>query len=139
VNVLGEVHDRFADAQQLPFARAAATLEVRERNLAPQLTDCGALLRIGDDDEVPGLRVGRRRRLLRKLEALEQPLPLDRPREVESLAWFEALALWKAAVFCEAIYGRFIRGELGEEDTRAALFETGVPLLAATALETISK
>ncbi len=58
-------------------------------------------------------------------------------REVEPLAWFEGLALWKAAVFCEAIYGRYIRGELGSEDTRAAIFETGVPLLAATALETI--
>jgi aminoglycoside phosphotransferase (APT) family kinase protein len=58
-------------------------------------------------------------------------------RDVEPLAWFEGLALWKAAVFCEAIYGRFIRGELGEEDTRAAIFETAVPLLAATALETI--
>ena len=34
-------------------------------------------------------------------------------REVEPLAWFEALALWKAAVFCEAIYGRYVRGELG--------------------------
>ena len=37
-----------------------------------------------------------------------------------SLHWFEALALWKAAVFCEAIYGRFVRGELGAEDERAA-------------------
>ena len=52
--------------------------------------------------------------------------------------WFEALALWKAAVFCEAIYGRFIRGELGAEDTRAALFEHAVPLLAETALEALS-
>jgi aminoglycoside phosphotransferase (APT) family kinase protein len=59
-------------------------------------------------------------------------------RNVEPLAWFEALALWKAAVFCEAIYGRYIRGELGREDTRAAMFEVGVPLLAETALETIS-
>jgi aminoglycoside phosphotransferase (APT) family kinase protein len=58
-------------------------------------------------------------------------------REVEPLAWFEALALWKAAVFCEAIYGRYTRGELGEEDTRAAIFETAVPLLADTALERI--
>jgi aminoglycoside phosphotransferase (APT) family kinase protein len=58
-------------------------------------------------------------------------------RDVEPLAWFEALALWKAAVFCEAIYGRFVRGELGAEDTRAAVFEQGVPLLAATALETV--
>jgi aminoglycoside phosphotransferase (APT) family kinase protein len=59
-------------------------------------------------------------------------------REVEPLGWFEALALWKAAVFCEAIYGRYIRGELGAEDTRAAIFEHAVPLLADTALEAIS-
>jgi aminoglycoside phosphotransferase (APT) family kinase protein len=59
-------------------------------------------------------------------------------RDVEPLAWFEALALWKATVFCEAIYGRFIRGELAPEDTRAAHYKQTVPLLAATALETIS-
>jgi aminoglycoside phosphotransferase (APT) family kinase protein len=58
-------------------------------------------------------------------------------RDVGPLAWFEALALWKAAVFCEAIYGRYIRGELGAEDTRAALFEQGVPRLAETALEAL--
>jgi aminoglycoside phosphotransferase (APT) family kinase protein len=56
-------------------------------------------------------------------------------REVGPLGWFEALALWKAAVFCEAIYGRFTRGELGAEDARAAAFETSVPLMAETALE----
>jgi hypothetical protein len=50
----------------------------------------------------------------------------------------QALALWKAAVFCEAIYGRYIRGELGAEDTRAAIFEHAVPLLADTAFEAIS-
>jgi aminoglycoside phosphotransferase (APT) family kinase protein len=59
-------------------------------------------------------------------------------REVGPIAWFEALALWKAAVFCEAIYGRFSRGELGAEDTRAAHFEHAVPLLASTALERLS-
>jgi aminoglycoside phosphotransferase (APT) family kinase protein len=58
-------------------------------------------------------------------------------REVEPLNWFEALALWKAAVFCEAIYGRYVRGELGAEDTRAARFELGVPYLAEAALERI--
>ena len=59
-------------------------------------------------------------------------------RDVEPLGWFQALALWKAAVFCEAIYGRFSRGELGAEDTRAAIFEHAVPLLADTALEALS-
>ncbi len=58
-------------------------------------------------------------------------------RDVDPLAWFQALALWKAAVFCEAIYGRFIRGELTSEDARAARFEQGVPLLAETALTLI--
>ena len=54
-------------------------------------------------------------------------------RDVEPLVWFEALALWKAAVFCEAIYGRYVRGELGAEDQRAARFEQGVPQLAEAA------
>jgi aminoglycoside phosphotransferase (APT) family kinase protein len=58
-------------------------------------------------------------------------------RDVEPLAWFQVLALWKAAVFCEAIYGRFVRGELAAEDESAARFELGVPLLARTALEVI--
>jgi aminoglycoside phosphotransferase (APT) family kinase protein len=58
-------------------------------------------------------------------------------RAVEPLPWFEALALWKAAVFCEAIYGRYVRGELTEDDERARRFETGVPLLAETAAAVI--
>jgi len=56
-------------------------------------------------------------------------------RDVEPLGWFQALALWKAAVFCEAIYGRYVRGELAAEDANAARFEQGVPLLAHTARE----
>ena len=58
-------------------------------------------------------------------------------RDVEPLAWFEGLALWKAAVFCEAIYGRYVRGELTADDGRASRFETGVPLLAETAAKLI--
>jgi aminoglycoside phosphotransferase (APT) family kinase protein len=58
-------------------------------------------------------------------------------RDVEPLGWFQALALWKAAVFCEAIYGRYVRGELAAEDSSAARFELGVPLLARTALDVI--
>jgi len=56
-------------------------------------------------------------------------------RKVGPLGWFEALALWKAAVFCEAIYGRYRRGELGAEDGRAAAFEHGVPRMADVAAE----
>ena len=60
-------------------------------------------------------------------------------RDVEPLAWFEGLALWKAAVFCEAIFGRFVRGELGAEDERAARFEQGVPYLAEAAAAAVSR
>jgi aminoglycoside phosphotransferase (APT) family kinase protein len=60
-------------------------------------------------------------------------------REVGSLPWFEGLALWKAAVFCEAIYGRYLRGELGAEDERAARLEQGVPHLAEAAAAAISR
>jgi aminoglycoside phosphotransferase (APT) family kinase protein len=56
-------------------------------------------------------------------------------RSVEPLGWFVALALFKAAVFCEAIWGRYTRGELGAEDERASRFERGVPALAEAALE----
>ena len=59
-------------------------------------------------------------------------------RNVERLAWFEALALWKAAVFCEAIYGRYIRGELGEAPF-AARFEEGIPRLVAAAAATLDR
>jgi len=60
-------------------------------------------------------------------------------RDVEPLPWFEALALWKAAVFCEAIYGRFVRGELGAEDARAAAFERAVPQLADGAAAALAR
>ena len=60
-------------------------------------------------------------------------------RDVEPSHWFEALALWKAAVFCEAIYGRFVRGELGDEDARAARFEQGVPYLAEAAMSALER
>lgn len=60
-------------------------------------------------------------------------------RDVEPLAWFEALALWKAAVFCEAIYGRYVRGELTADDARAERFADGVPLLAELAAAALAR
>src|SRR2546421_481649 len=60
-------------------------------------------------------------------------------RDVESLPWFEALALWKAAVFCEAIYGRYARGELTAGDERASRFEEGVPALAEAARSALNR
>ena len=59
-------------------------------------------------------------------------------RSLERLAWFEALALWKAAVFCEAIYGRYLRGELGDAP-QAARFGPAVPVMLETAAQALDR
>ncbi len=46
-------------------------------------------------------------------------------RSVQALAWYEALAHWKAAIFCENMYKRFLAGERSDDFARA--METGVP------------
>jgi aminoglycoside phosphotransferase (APT) family kinase protein len=52
-------------------------------------------------------------------------------RDVSRLPWYQALALWKCSVFCEAIYGRHLRGE--HDDPWAASLEQGVPRLIEVA------
>lgn len=50
-------------------------------------------------------------------------------RSVDGLGWYQALALWKAAVFCEAIYTRWLNGERPDDTTFAPTLEAGVPRL----------
>jgi aminoglycoside phosphotransferase (APT) family kinase protein len=58
-------------------------------------------------------------------------------RSVAGLAWYETLALWKAAVFCEGLYGRYLRGETADPWT-ASLGE-GVPSLLRVAAATAER
>jgi aminoglycoside phosphotransferase (APT) family kinase protein len=60
-------------------------------------------------------------------------------RSVSTLGWYETLALWKAAVFCEAIYGRWLRGELGADHRFASSLAAGVPRLLEVAAETAAR
>lgn len=54
--------------------------------------------------------------------------------DVSGLAWYEAFALFKGAVFCEAIYRRWCAGERPADDDFGPLLRTGVPgLLNAAA------
>jgi aminoglycoside phosphotransferase (APT) family kinase protein len=54
-------------------------------------------------------------------------------RSVGALAWYETLALWKGAVFCEGLYARCLRGE--SADRWSASLAEGVPgLLRAAAV-----
>ncbi|WP_338751838.1 phosphotransferase family protein [Janibacter alittae] len=48
--------------------------------------------------------------------------------DVTALPWYQALALWKSAIFCEAIYTRWLHGERPGDDFSPTL-EAGVPRL----------
>jgi aminoglycoside phosphotransferase (APT) family kinase protein len=54
-------------------------------------------------------------------------------RSVEALHWYQALALWKAAVFMEGNYKRYLAGT--SDDAFMAAFDQGVPALAEKAYE----
>ena len=53
-------------------------------------------------------------------------------RDVSALAWYQVLALWKASIFLENSYGRFVAGTTS--DPFFASLEQGVPRLAGRAL-----
>ena len=54
-------------------------------------------------------------------------------RSMSALNWYQALALWKAAVFMEGNYKRFQAG--ASDDEYLGLFVEGVPALAEAALQ----
>ena len=54
-------------------------------------------------------------------------------RSIADLRWYQALALWKSAVFLEGNYKRFVQGASDDEFYR--LMEHGIPELARAALE----
>lgn len=55
--------------------------------------------------------------------------------DLTPLPWYQTLALWKAAIFCEAIYTRWRRGERPHDTDFGPSLETGVPRLLETAAQ----
>lgn len=53
--------------------------------------------------------------------------------DVSMLPWYAALALWKSAIFCEAMYTRWRDGERPGDDEFGPALETGVPELLSQA------
>ncbi|MFG2623122.1 phosphotransferase family protein [Streptomyces sp. NPDC048507] len=49
--------------------------------------------------------------------------------DLTALPWYQTLALWKAAIFCEAIHTRWHRGERPNDTAFGPSLETGVPRL----------
>ncbi|WP_256870509.1 phosphotransferase family protein [Paenarthrobacter nitroguajacolicus] len=54
--------------------------------------------------------------------------------DLESLPWYQVLALWKAAIFSESIYTRWLKGERPNDTTFGPALEIGVPQLLQGAL-----
>ncbi|MCQ1985856.1 phosphotransferase family protein [Arthrobacter sp. zg-Y844] len=63
------------------------------------------------------------------IEAYRQRMDLD----LAALPWYQALALWKASIFCEAIYTRWLKGERPNDRIFAPSLEAGVPQLLRSA------
>jgi aminoglycoside phosphotransferase (APT) family kinase protein len=63
------------------------------------------------------------------IDRYQQQAPLN----LEALPWYQALALWKAAIFCEAIYRRWLSGERPDDSEFGPSLEAGVPRLLAAA------
>lgn len=53
--------------------------------------------------------------------------------DLSALPWYQALALWKAAIFSEAIYGRWQKGERGGDARFGEVLAAGVPQLLEVA------
>ena len=53
--------------------------------------------------------------------------------DLSALPWYQALALWKAAIFSEAIYARWRHGERDDDAGFGAVLEAGVPQLLEAA------
>ncbi|MGO4382669.1 phosphotransferase family protein [Specibacter sp. RAF43] len=47
--------------------------------------------------------------------------------DLTALPWYQTLALWKAAIFCEAIYSRWMNGERPHDTSFAPILKDGVP------------
>ncbi|MDI1289816.1 MAG: phosphotransferase family protein [bacterium] len=58
--------------------------------------------------------------------------------DTTALPWYQTLALWKAAIFCEAMYSRWLDGERPQDTTFAPTLREGVPSLLMEAAHAAS-
>ena len=118
-------------------ARPIALLDWEMATLGDPLADLGYLIATyaepGGEPSVMELTpVTRGDGFLRRTELVER---YRRGSELDlaPLPWYQALALWKAAVFCEEIRNRWVAGERGSDTAFGPLLEDGVPQLLALA------
>jgi aminoglycoside phosphotransferase (APT) family kinase protein len=120
-----------------PPARVLGVLDWELSTIGDPLADLGYLVATYADATTPSTplqlwQVTRQQGFPSRAELVER-YQARSGRSVAALHWYEALALWKSAVFCEAIYGRFLRGERGADDRFGRSLEQGVPRLLEAA------
>ncbi|KGJ75153.1 aminoglycoside phosphotransferase [Cryobacterium roopkundense] len=59
------------------------------------------------------------------VDRYQEQMPLD----LRELNWYQALALWKASIFCEAIYTRWLNGERPDDTSFGPSLGEGIPRL----------
>ncbi|MFG3107156.1 phosphotransferase family protein [Streptomyces tendae] len=119
-------------APQAP-ARVLAILDWEMATLGDPLTDLGYLTATYSEAGSPATpleltRVTRSPGYLTRRQLAER-YQSRTGLDLTPLPWYQTLALWKAAIFCEAIYTRWQRGERPHDKTFGPSLETGVPRL----------
>ncbi|MBO1901552.1 phosphotransferase family protein [Leucobacter weissii] len=119
--------------------RTVLVLDWEMATLGDPLADLGYLLATSADPGAPSSvmqlsPVTRRAGYLTR-EGLAERYARATSLDLSRLAWYEVLALWKSAIFCEAIYTRWLSGERPGDATFAPLLERGVPELLEQAEE----
>jgi aminoglycoside phosphotransferase (APT) family kinase protein len=121
-----------------PDARLKAIFDWELATIGDPLADVGYLVATwsqADDPEDPmrGLTAVTRQPGFPTRDELIARYEDGSGRSMSALNWYQALALWKAAVFMEGNYKRFSMG--ASDDPYLALFDEGVPALAEKARE----
>ncbi|MFE9025596.1 phosphotransferase family protein [Streptomyces iakyrus] len=119
-------------APQAP-ARVLAILDWEMATLGDPLADLGYLTATWSEAGNPATPL-ELTRVTRSPGYLTQRELAERYRsrtglDLTPLLWYQTLALWKAAIFCEAIYTRWQRGERPGDTSFGPSLETGVPRL----------
>jgi aminoglycoside phosphotransferase (APT) family kinase protein len=116
--------------------RLAAILDWEMATLGDPLADLGymtAMWAQADDADDPMLRLSAVTRGpgFARPDVLAARYAQASGRDVAALGWYEVLAVWKAAIFLESSYQRFLAGTT--DDAYFANLAAGVPVLAARA------
>lgn len=121
----------YAPAGSATGASVAGVLDWEMSTLGDPLADLGYLLATwserGEAGSVMELSPVTRAEGFPSRHEIAERYAARTGRAIDLLPWYQALALWKAAVFCEEIYQRWLRGERSEGASFARALEHGVP------------